>query len=134
MTKEEAVEIIKKDMSNIMADENTFRRQYDLYQAEALVLQALSNEILESNPRKNYVKMTPGNIVYLRKDKLFAIVLDVSNDEIPNYMVYDENEIVQKISITEVLPVISSSIKYDTQLYFDKMMSELRRMNHPMEN
>lgn len=78
--------------------------------------------------------MTPGNIVYLRKDKLFAIVLDVSDDEIPNYMVYDENKIVQKISITEVLPIISSSIKYDTQLYFDKMMSELRRMNHPMEN
>ena len=49
-------------------------------------------------------------------------------------MVYDENKIVQKISITEVLPIISSSIKYDTQLYFDKMMSELRRMNHPMEN
>ena len=78
--------------------------------------------------------MTPGNIVYLRKDKLFAIVLDVSDDEIPNYMVYDENKIVQKISITEVLPIISSSIKYDTQLYFDKMMSELHRMNHPMEN
>lgn len=134
MTKEEAVEIIKKDMSNIMTDENTFRRQYDLHQAEALALQALSNEILESNQRKDYVKMTPGNIVYLRKDKLFAIVLDVSDDEIPNYMVYDENKIVQKISITEVLPIISSSIKYDTQLYFDKMMSELHRMNHPMEN
>lgn len=134
MTKEEAVEIIKKDMSNIMADENTFRRQYDLHQAEALALQALSNEILESNQRKDYVKMTPGNIVYLRKDKLFAIVLDVSDDEIPNYIVYDENKIVQKISITEVLPIISSSIKYDTQLYFDKMMSELHRMNHPMEN
>ena len=117
-----------------MADENTFRRQYDLHQAEALALQALSNEILESNPRKAYVKMTPGNIVYSRKDKLFAIVLDVSDDEIPNYMVYDENGIVQKISITEVLPIISSSIKYDTQLYFDKMMSELRRMNHPREN
>ncbi len=134
MTKEEAVEIIKKDINNIMADENTFRRQYDLHHAEALALQALSNEILESNQRKDYVKMTPGNIVYLRKDKLFAIVLDVSDDEIPNYMVYDENKIVQKISITEVLPIISSSIKYDTQLYFDKMMSELRRMNHPMEN
>lgn len=134
MTKEEAIEIIKKDMSNIMADENTFRRQYDLHQAEAFALQALSNEILESNQRKDYVKMTPGNIVYLRKDKLFAIVLDVSDDEIPNYMVYDENKIVQKISITEVLPIISSSIKYDIQLYFDKMMSELHRMNHPMEN
>lgn len=134
MTKEEAIEIIKKDMSNIMADENTFRRQYDLHQAEAFALQALSNEILESNQRKDYVKMTPGNIVYLRKDKLFAIVLDVSDDEIPNYMIYDENKIVQKISITEVLPIISSSIKYDIQLYFDKMMSELHRMNHPMEN
>lgn len=134
MTKEEAVEIIKKDMSNIMADENTFRRQYDLHQAETLALQALSNEILESNPRKAYVKMTPGNIVYLKNDQLFAIVLDVLDDDIPDYMVYDENGIVQKISITEVLPIISSSIKYDTQLYFDKMMSELRRMKHPMEN
>ncbi|RHG20130.1 hypothetical protein DW272_02675 [Blautia obeum] len=134
MTKEEAVEIIKKDMSNIMADENTFRRQYDLHQAEALALQALSNEILESNPRKAYVKMIPGNIVYLKNDKLFAIVLDVLDDDIPDCMVYDENGIVQKISITEVLPIISSSIKYDTQLYFDKMMSELRRMKHPTEN
>ena len=134
MTKEEAVEIIKKDMSNIMADENTFRRQYDLHQAEALALQALSNEILESNPRKAYVKMIPGNIVYLKNDQFFAIVLDVLDDDIPDCMVYDENGIVQKISITEVLPIISSSIKYDTQLYFDKMMSELRRMKHPTEN
>ena len=39
MTKEEAVEIIKKDMSNIMADENTFRRQYDLHQAELSLME-----------------------------------------------------------------------------------------------
>lgn len=58
MTKEEAIEIIKKDMSNIMADENTFRRQYDLHQAEAFALQALSNEILVSFANSNQSILT----------------------------------------------------------------------------
>lgn len=133
MTKEEAVEIIKKDMSNIMADENTFRRQFDLYQAEALALQALSNEIWDTKHQKEYIKLSPGSVVYLEPDGIYAIILDFLDSEIPEYMVYTENYIAQKVRITDTVPILQCQSD-DMKIHFDKMMSKLCSLRDPMEN
>lgn len=128
MTNSEAIEILKKDMDSISDDKETFRRMYDLHQAEALALVALSNEDKRCN-KDNITTYKPGDAVFLKDDNLVAVVLDNYNANAKKYMVFDENGCVRMTAFSELAPIF---IQNDISTYFDKMFKELNRIDNLM--
>ena len=128
MTNSEAIEILKKDMDSISNDKETFRRMYDLHQAEALALVALSNEDKRCN-EDNITTYKPGNAVFLKDDNLVAVVLDNYNANAKNYMLLDANGCVRMAEMSEMTSIMAMN---DVNIYFDKMFKELNRIDNNM--